>query len=451
MSNLAVPADGRAITRRVFALSWPAVAEQWLSMLVGLVTTYLVGHLGAAPLAAVGLSEQIMQIGIALFASIGVGSTVIVARHVGAGEYSQISRVIQQSFIAAAIIGLTSSLFVSIFAHSILALFRVGPEVVEVGGVYLRYAGSSLFLATMMFVGAAILRGAGDTRTPMLVMLVVNVTNVVLSVVLIYGAFGIPGLQVTGAGIATAIARDMGGIAMVVLVLRGRGRVKCNFLQNLSVDTKIIKRILNVGIPAGLESFLMSTAMLAFATVVGGLGTVSLAAYVMAIRIDGIRAMPSFGIGMATTTLVGQSLGAGRPDLARRSARTGVYYAVAIVTVIGIGLFILAEHIAAFFVSDPEVIIQTAMLTRILTFSAPALAITHVLSGGLRGAGDTRWVLVSMIGCLWAGRVFTGLLLSTVFGMGVAGACIAMVADLYVRAGLCWWRFDSGKWERIVV
>ncbi|MBI2865681.1 MAG: MATE family efflux transporter [Chloroflexi bacterium] len=449
--TLASTMERVALRHRVLRLSWPAVAEQWLNVLVGLVTIYLVGHLGAAPLAAVGLGEQVMQIAIALFTSIGVGSTAIIARHVGARELHLVGLVVQQSFVIATVIGVASSGLVVVFAESIFTLFRSEPDVVNLGAAYLRIAGGSLFLSSLLFVGAAILRGAGDTRTPMLVMLAVNATNVVLSLALIYGALGIPALGVTGAGLASALSRGIGGFLMVWLVVRGRGYVQSDLLRRLSVDTKQIGRILNVGIPAGLETLQTNAAQIVFAMIISSLGTAQFAAHVVAMRIETIAITPGFGFGIAAATLVGQALGAGRPDLAKRSGYLSQVYALAVVTTLGVGLFVFAEQISAFFVNDPAVVAQTITLTRIMAAAAPAIASLHVFSGSLRGAGDTRWVMFIMLVCLWAGRVSAGFLLATVAGFGVAGAWIAMVGDMYARGGLLWRRFASGKWQKTIV
>jgi putative MATE family efflux protein len=215
-----------SVRRQVLALAWPAVLEQLLNMSVGLADTYIVGHLGAAPLAAVGLSIQSLNLFWALFGAIGVGSTALVARRIGAKEPEAAADVARQSIVLALFLGVLAAVVLWLGAPLLLDWLGAEPEVIDLGSAYLRAVASTVYMLSILFVGSAIMRGAGDTRTPMLVMLVINLVNIVVAYTLAYGVGPLPRLGVLGSGIGAATARGLGGLLILVLLMRGKGPVK---------------------------------------------------------------------------------------------------------------------------------------------------------------------------------------------------------------------------------
>lgn len=432
-------------------LAWPVVVEQLLNTLVGLVHIFLIGYLGAAALAGIGLAEQVIFIPMSVFAAISVGATAIVARYIGAGEPEQANVTTQQSVFLAVVIGLFFTIPALLFDEEIMVLLRARSDVVPMGAVYIRMVGATMPLATLMFVGTALLRGAGDTRTPLIIMTVVNVVNIVLSYLLIKGPFGLPELGVTGAGIAAMFGRGTGGVLALAILASGRWAIRWDVKRSFALSWREIKRILRIGLPAGIEQLQMRGSMMTYTVIISSLGTAAYAAHVVAIRIEDVAFMPGFGLGMAATTLVGQALGAERPDLAERTAHQARLFAMVIMGTLGFSFFLFGPQIMALFIEDADVISQGSAALKVMAFALPLIGIANTLAGGLRGAGDTKWVMWAFMFSMWCIRLPIAYLLSTVIGLGLPGAWVGAGIDMSTRGLLAWWRFAQGTWKSIKV
>jgi putative MATE family efflux protein len=429
----------------VLALALPAVGEQVLNMMIGLADTYLVGHLGATALSAVGLGNQMVMTATAFYSAVGTGGTALVARHVGAREPQMANRIMHQSFIMAGIIGLCSTLLFHTFAEQCIVLLNAPSDVVAPGTTYLSIVSLSFLASALMFMGMAALRGAGDTRTPMLVMVIVNVINILVAWACIYGAGPIPALGVAGSAIGAAVARSFGSLIILGVLIRGKAGLRLQ-LSALRLDPIQARRILNIGIPAGIETLLMRFGQTAYAMVVAGLGTAAFAAHQLALASESLSYMPGFGFAVAATTLVGQGLG---PRRAERGGYESLRLSMMVMAAMGVAFILFAPQFIGLFTSDPEVIDLGVWPLRLVAFSQPALACAMVLAGGLRGAGDTRrTLLITGLG-LWFVRVPLALLLTGPFGL--IGAWIAMGVDINVRGLAIFLRYRSGKWKELRV
>jgi len=422
--------------------------EQLLNMSVGLADTYIVGHLGAAPLAAVGLSVQSLNLFWALFSAIGVGSTALVARRIGAREPEAVSDVARQSILLALVIGVFVAAILWLGAPLFLDWLGAAPDVIQLGTAYLRAVASTVYMLSILFIGSAIMRGAGDTRTPMLVMLVINVVNIVVAYTLAYGVGPLPRLGVLGSGIGAASARGLGGLLMLALLVRGRGPVKIGY-KIPRPDLKTIGQILRVGLPAAAEQLLMRFGQLLLATFITGLGTVAYAAHQVAINALSVAYMPGFGFALAATTLVGQELGAKRPERASQSVYEALRMVVIVMAIMGGLVSIFPAQVMGVFTSDPAVIATGVPALRIAGFAMPFLGIGFTLAGSLRGAGDTTSVLVIYGACIWVVRVANAYWLGPC--LGLIGIWIAVGVDFIARAVLLALRFRSGKWKLVEV
>lgn len=443
-------AESASIRRDVLQLALPATGEQLLAMMVGLVNTFLVGHLGAAPLAAVGLATQWVFLAQTLFGSIATGSTALIARMVGAGEAEDANRVLHQSMLVGVLVGLlTTGLGVSL-ARPLLVLLGAEPDVAVMGGDYLRVVASTFLLATITFLGNACLRGAGDTRTPMYIMAVVNVVNIAVAWVAINGAFGLPRLGVVGSALGAASGTAVGFILVLAALLRGRGGLRFH-LNQLRYDSKLVRRILNIGVPTGLEQLLFRGGHMIFARVLAAMGTVVYAANQVAMNGWSLSFQPGFGFAIAATTLVGQSLGAREPKLAERRGLASYTIGAAIMTTIGLAFLFFPEQIMSAFTNDPEVIALGIRPLQMVGLFQPMSAASMVFSGALRGAGDTRYPMVITGLGIWLLRVPLSYLLGLVLGWGLLGAWGAMALDMTVRGALFYWRFRGGRWKSIQV
>jgi putative MATE family efflux protein len=416
-----------------------------------MVITFLVGKFGAAAITAVGLGENIVHLPEVVFAGISVGSTAIIARQIGAGEAEQVGRTVRQAMLLAIVLGIIFAVLWWFLADWWLWIFRAKPEVIPLGREFIRINAPCVVFFFILYGGESLMRGSGDTRTPMLVTVTVELIGTVLAIVLIRGFWIVPAMGVRGAAIARAAVSVMGAIIILVLLMKGRGYLKWDIRTAFKFDFSATQRILRVGLPAFVEQAQMRGAMTIYQIVISSLGTTVYAAHALAMRVEEFAFLPSWGFAVAATTLVGQSLGAKRPDLAEKSAKLAQRYCLIAMVSIGLITFVFGKQLIGIFIDDPEVIRLGTLGLQIWAFAMPGMAINQTLAGGLRGAGDTRWVLLlSTIG-MWTMRVGGGALLVYVFHLGAAGAWGGAVLDHTVRAVIIWWRFRTGKWKNIRV
>ncbi|MGQ9766170.1 MAG: MATE family efflux transporter [Anaerolineae bacterium] len=439
-------ADERVL--HVLALALPAVGEQLLNMAVGLIDTFMVGHLGASSVAAVGLANQAIMLATTFFAAIATGVTALVARHTGARESEGANRILHQGYLLGLLLGVAATGAALMLAEPIITALRAPADVIAPGTAYLRIASTIFISAAWLFIGNAALRGAGDTRSPMLIMLVVNVVNIVVAYLFIYGPGPFPALGVSGSALGAAAGRGAGGLLVTYLLWRGRANLKLR-LAALIPDMTQIKRIANIGLPAGAEMLMMRLGMTVYVTTVAALGTKAYAAHQLALQGESLAFMPGFGFAVAATTLVGQGLGAKDPARARADAYLAQRMAIVLMSTMGVLFFLFAGPIIDIFINDPEVVQLGIWPLRLVAFSQPALATMMVLAGGLRGAGDTRATLGITAAGLWLVRLPLAFWLTG--ALGLVGAWIAMGVDLQCRGLGMWLRFRSGRWAEIRV
>lgn len=438
--------------RRIVSLAWPAIVENLLHSMVGIVDTAMVGRLGAAALAATGLGNQISMLGLTVFSALSIGSTALVARHIGARESSKASDVARQSLVLGLFVSGTVMITFLLTARVLLGLLfsRIEADVLNMAAAYVRTVSLAMVLNYFLIVINAILRGAGDTKTPLRITALVNVINVVGNLIFIYGLGPIPALGVVGAAIGTAVAQASGGI-MALAVLFKHPVLRVRMTDSFKPDRAIIRRIANIGVPAGAEQGMMRVAQLVYTMIVSSLGTVAYAAHQVALNAESLSYMPGAGFATASTTMVGQSLGANRPDEAEASGRIARNLGIIVMGSMGIIFMVIPGPIVRIFSRDPEVIRLATACLRLVAISQPALATWMILGGGLRGAGDTRAILKIVIVGLVFVRVGLAYLLAIVLDYGLLGAWVAMVVDLFVRGFLIQRRFDKGEWKLLKV
>ncbi len=433
-------------TARVVELAMPAVGEQMLNMMVGIVDTFLVGHLGASALAGVGLGNQMVMLATTFFAAVATGATALVARHTGAHEPALANRIMHQSLLISVLLGIVTTLIFFPGAQIAIRLMGADGEVIALGGSYLRIVSLSLIASSFMFVGNAALRGSGDTRTPMTVMAAVNIVNVVVAYTLINGLGPFPALGVAGSALGAALGRSCGAVLVFVLLWRGKAGLHLS-LAGLRADGQQLRRIINVGLPAGAELLMMRLGMTIFAAVVASLGTVAYAAHQVVMTSESLSFQPGFGFSVAAATLMGQGLGAKNPQRAERTGVIALRLAVIVMSLMGVLFFFFPRQFMTIFTNDPQVINQGLVPLRIIALAQPFLATTMVLSGALRGAGDTRGpLLVTTLG-IWCIRLPLAIFLVNTTSLGLVAAWLTMIVDQIVRALFFIPRFRSGKWK----
>jgi putative MATE family efflux protein len=439
-----------ALRKTVWTLAWPVIISYLSESMVGLVDTLMVGQLGAAAVAAVGVGAQIFGTVNIVVMAVGTGTLALVARHIGAREPREAQRILGQSIVTATVLAVAAVLPVLLWPRPFIRLFNVGPEVVELAVLFVRRLLLGVPGIAVVFVVAAGLRGAGDSRTPLLVGLIINLVNVVGNYVLIFGHLGFPQLGIVGSGIASAIAAATGALVAMALVTRGGLRLRVGRID-LRPDPDAIRRVLRIGLPAAGEQALMQIGFFFYLTFAAAYGTSAMAAYFIGVRILAVSFLPGLGFAAAASALVGQHLGAGRPDQAERAAWAANRMCVALMTVTGVIAFVFAEQIARGFVDDPAVVEGTIWFIYMLALAQPLMAMDYVFGGALRGAGDTRFPLIAVVVAFYGCRLGFAWLVTHWWHLGLPWLWAALLGDYVARAALKGWRLRGGAWKTLRV
>jgi putative MATE family efflux protein len=444
------------LSRQVWSLALPVLVEQFLLYLVGLSDTVLAGRLlSISDLAGVTVGNYVLFFLGSLLVVVSVGATAIVSRLVGAGDWVEVRRIVNQVMLLSWVVGASLSV-----AGIILAPWCV--EVLNLSGVsatsataYLRVILCVMPLQASLIAVNAALRGTGDTRTGMWVMAGVNLINVSFSWALVTGFGGLPRLGVVGIALGTAIAEGLGGLTMMAILARGHSGLHMQ-ISALVPRRREMARLLRVSLPAAGESGTNAICQLWFLSLINRLGDQATAAHGVAIRCESIAYLTVTAFAVSAATLVGQNLGANQPRAAERAARLAWLFGVLVISGLGLVIWVEAERMIEFFVGGgrTEILGLGSSILRIVALALPSLATITVLSGALRGAGSTRWPwLIVLIGYLGVRMPLTYVLAGPPLngGMGLVGAWIAMFADLVARSALVGWRFYEGSWRRQMI
>lgn len=433
-------AEEAPLRRRVFNLAWPVISENFLQTLLGIVDTLMVSVLGAAALAGVGAAIQVMFFIIAALSAISVGSSVLVAQAYGARAMDKATLLAKQSLVWSGLISLPLILMGLFAAGSIISIFMMEPEVTAIGRDYLQVTMGTVMVLTLVLLGGGVLRGLGDSRTPMLITLFANVVNVFLSYGLIFGQFGMPELGVIGSAWGTFLSRLIAFVILFAVMWRGVRGVSIRGLAGWLPNFDSARRILKIGVPAASEQVLIATAFLTMSINVAQLGTEALAAHRIAMNALSISFLPGIGFGLAATALVGQSIGARRFHEGHAVGGIATTWALAWMSILGVAFFVYAEGIMHLFSSDPHVIALGAAGIRPMALTQPFWAIFFVQSGALRGTGNTGFPLRVNSSSIWA-SVIMGAIGVQLFGMGLDGVWGAFLLTAPISAFILWRKF----------
>ena len=435
----------------VMVLALPAMIENILQVLIGTVDTYFIGKIGTEAIDGVGVTNLIMNIYIAFFLALGVGTTAIVSRNIGANNIEDANNAVKQSIIMALGIGIVFGIINLIFSKNILLFLGAEERVLQYALPYFfSVAVPSVFLCLMMVLSSC-LRGAGDTKTPMKIAIVSNVINIVLDYILIFGIFSFNGLGILGAGIATTISRIVGAILLLRKINSNETKIHINILGKWSIDKDILKSITKIGLPAGFEKLIMRFGQLVYGGLIIKIGTEAYAAHNIAGTIEAFSYLPGMGFGVAAATLVGQSLGAKKADEAQRYGLISYFLATGFMVIVAASFYIFAPFLAGLFSEDQEVIDLVVKVLRIIALFQPFLCITLVITSALQGAGDTKFPMYSTFIGIWGVRVLGTYILGMKLNMGLVGVWLSYALDVTVRGIILMIRFMKGKWKEIKI
>jgi multidrug resistance protein, MATE family len=439
----------------LFALALPALLEQLLTFFVGFYDTYLSGQISAAATNAVGLATYVDWMGGMLFRLVGVGAAALVARHWGAGDIREANRTTNRALAIVSVMGLLVSVVLYLAAPLFTDLLGMTGEARGIAIHYLHVDALCYFFTGFTLVGGAILRASGDTRTPMLIYVFVSVFNVFAAYSFVYGLGPLPGMGVSGIVIGTVCARVFGGLLMVGGYARGFRGLKLS-LRQWTLRGETVSRILRIGIPAAADGALAWIGIFLFLMVVsrgtsGVSDDVSLAAHVVGVRIEALTYLPADAWGFAAAAMVGQALGAGDPERARKSGHAAAFQCSVLALVMTVLYYAAARPIYAFMHSNPQVVEVGIPAFKLLAVFQIPLVVGTIYVHALRGAGDTRYPLWINLFGIFVVRLPLAYVFGVVLKGGLFGAWIGMCSDLGARALMAWARYVRGKWIKTVV
>jgi putative MATE family efflux protein len=444
-------------SKTILLLAWPTIAEQILQIMVSYVDTAMVGSMGANATASIAINNSFINLVNGLMNAAALGFGVQMARRLGEGRPEKARQVIRQGLLVMLMAGLGLTLAIQLAADRVPAWMGGSPAILAHAAAYLRIVMSASLMSMSVIFCGTMLRFAGDTKTPLLYNILTNLLNVAGNYFLIFQPRTIhimgysfhvwgAGMGVEGAALATAAATAFSGLMLLRALFSNAFPLKVSLKGDFSLDPDILHYAWHLGAPAAYERLILSSGQILMTRLVAGLGTASLAAYHLANTAESISYMPGYGLAVAATTLVAQSLGAEKPLLAWQYAKRSTQYGVGSMAFAGLMMFLFSRQLMMIFTPDPQVIALGAIGLKIMAFSEPFFALAIVISGVLRGAGDTKRPFYYTSMGMWGVRVGTVILLCYVLKIGVYGAWVGMILDLMVRGLLSLRRFLGGQW-----
>jgi len=435
-----------SISTGIWILAIPMIISNLFQAAFNLVDMIWVGRLGPSALAAVAMSGQIMMIIMFVMIAIGVGTTALIARAIGEKNRPKADNIAMQSIIMGVLGSIVLGIVGYFLAPSLLKMLGAQPDVIALGTGYLQIIFMGVIVMFFMFMISAILQGAGDAATPMLILAVATILNIILDPFMIFGIGFFPKLGVNGAAWATVITRGIGSIIALEVLLRGRSRIHVR-LKDLKIDWDPIWKIIKIGIPASIQMVSRGLVGLVLIAVVASFGTFAVAAYGSAVRLFMISMMVGFAMGMASGTLVGQNLGANEPERAQLCAWTTVgYYGIFMLFMTFVFVY-FAPNLILMFNNNPEVVAIGTNFLRITALGNIFIALGLILNRSMAGAGDTIPPMIITFLALWVVQIPLAIFLSRSTPLGLNGIWIAILLAYVVQGiGATFW-FQLGRWK----
>jgi putative MATE family efflux protein len=440
--------EARPQTQRptIWQLAVPSIMSNLMFSMVAMVQTKFVGSMGAPAVAAVGAGQRVFFALQALLMAIGVGTTALVARSWGAGEREEASRITSASLMFGGMVGLVLMIFGMLFSHQIAEVFGLDEHAAEL-------ASRNIFWLAAFIIGFAIdiilssaLRAAGNAWTPLLFGVAVNAVNLPLLYAFILGKWGAPHMGAAGAPFASGLSFVICGAVLVSLWMRQKLSIK--FYPGDIFNKARYARLLHIGYPVALEQLVLQFGFFLFVALIGHhYGTEAFAAYNVGVNMLNAAMVVGSGFSIAGATLVGQHLGAGDIEGAARSGWRACSIAVAAMSLIGFLIVLNAQSLARFFLGSDEIaVLRTTEFTYIMGAMLPLLGVDMAIGGSLRGAGDTRFPLItSFLGLIGVRCALAATFAA--FHLPVVWVYSSIIGDYMLKGSMLIWRFKSGHWK----
>ena len=438
------------ITRNILALSWPTMIAMLMHVGFNIVDAIFVGRLGPEAIAAVSIVFPIVFLMFALGGGLGIGTTSLIARYIGAKKIKEADNAAEHSFIITIVLAIVFTILGILFADKIFVLMGAAPDVVLLASNYGRWI---FGLSTFMFISltaTSILRGLGDMKTPMIGMVVATILNIILDPLLIFGIWIFPELGIEGAAIATVISRFVAAIIMMYFIFSPKTAISIK-PRNFKFKFTFIKEILRVGLPSSIYQSIMSFAMMIFTRIIAVFGSLAIAAYGIGFRLESVVILPVLAISTAVITIVGHNVGANNFDRAEKTTWAAAKISVVIVFIIALIFFIFPEQLIKIFSDNPEVIKNGADFLRILSFSYLFVAIGINIGAAFQGAGFAMPILIMAALRLFLIAIPLALLFAFTLGYGLKGVWLGIAISSVISTIISIIWFKLGTWKKNVV
>lgn len=429
---------------KILALAIPATIENILQTAVGFIDALMISKIGLVAVTAVGIANTILNVYLALFIALGVGASALIAQKIGAKQTDEAQRVTNQAVILTLAVSLLLGVVSIFFGESLLHVMGDSEAVLQESLQFFTVVGGGAVFMGLMTIFGSILRATGDTKSPMKISVVVNIGNIVIDYILIFGLGPIPALGVLGTAIGTVLSRLLGCWLLYRKVQQSKSPVDRATL----FASGSYRPLVNLSIPATLERLVMRLGQVLYFGLIVSISAKTFAAHSIAGNIESFTYMPAYGLATAATTLVGNAIGARDSQLAKSYGYSAAKYGVIFMSLLGVILFFGAPFFASMFTSDQEALRQIVVALRIDAFAQPGLAISLITTGALQGMGDTKSPLYSTAFGMWGIRLVGVMVLSKYLGLGIAGIWLSIAIDLYLRSLFLVYKFNHNLSEQ---
>ncbi|MEK7477363.1 MAG: MATE family efflux transporter [Candidatus Coatesbacteria bacterium] len=436
-----------SLTKAIFTIALPIMIANTFGVAMELANAFFLGRVGSDALAAVIMAGAIVFFIMTFGAGLGIGTVALVARAYGERNYRKGEHIGAQSMVLGIILSVAMGAMGFLLTPELLALMGAKGPVHDMATTYLRIAFAGLPFMIFMFQAGAVFQGAGDTITPTKISAFATILNIVFDPIMIFGLLGFPALGVTGAAISSLTARVIGCALMVRVIVSGKHAVRLR-RSSFDLDWGVMKRIFMVGFPGAIQMMLRSSSFLVMTGLAAMFGHVVIAAFGVGNRLFGIFLLPGFGFGAASSTIVGQNLGAKNPARAERGVFLIVAYYMSLILAVAIPLFIFSRQVAWVFNHEESFVALTSEVIRFVAAGAVFLPFGMIFAQALQGAGATVTPMIVTAVTLYGVQLPLAWYLSTHAGWGARGVWTANIISGLVNALLMSWMFLRGDWKR---
>ncbi|MFN3323095.1 MAG: MATE family efflux transporter [Bryobacteraceae bacterium] len=436
-----------SIERAITLLAIPMVLEMAMESLFGIVDVFWVARLGSDAVATIGLTESLLTVIFAIAIGLSMATTAIVSRRIGERDPEGASVAAVQAIGAGIAVGVITGALGALLSPRLLGALGASAAIVESGWIYTAIILGGDVTVMLLFLINAIFRGAGDAVIAMRALWIGNICNILLDPCLIFGWGPFPELGLTGAAIATTIGRGISVAYQFHVLSRGAGRVVID-RRHIRFDRAVMVRLLRIGTTGTLQFLVATASWLGLVRIVAVFGSSALAGYTIALRVIVFAILPSWGMSNAAATLVGQNLGASKPDRAEKSVwRTGLYNAV-FLGLVAVVFITFAEPLIRLFTDDPEVVPFGTSALRIISYGYCFYAYGMVVVQAFNGAGDTVTPTIINLLCYWLWQIPLAYALALPLGFGSDGIFLAIAISESTLAVVAVAVFRRGKWKQ---